>query len=165
MKINVDLRLRDIPGQLVKALDPISEVDGNIVGVVHHRDVVIGDRITVNVTFEVRSERVLKNILDTWESRDVEVARLDPLFETFPLEFLLVGEMSPKELREIGDSLEAMEDLTSLDMRYTGSTTSKEKAALISGRVRDRDSIDRAEEYLNRRFRDSGILVIKGLGD
>lgn len=165
MRVNVDLRLKDIPGQLVRALEPISDVDGNIVGVVHHRDVVVADRITVNVTFEVRSEVILQRVLSEWEGRGVDVARLDPLFETFPLEFLLVGKMSPGELKDIGDSLESMRELESLDIRYAGSATSDEKAALVFGKVREREGIEKVEEFLKRRSDETGILVIRGLGD
>jgi len=165
MKVNVDLRLKDVPGQLVKALEPISEAEGNIVGVVHDRDVVVGDRIAVNVTFEVGSEALLRKVLVAWEERGVDVARLDPLFETFPLEFLLVGRMSPSELRQIGESLESMEELESIDIRYAGSTTSDEKAALVFGKVRRRQGIDKVEEFLRRRSDETGVLVIRGLGD
>ena len=38
MRVNVDLRLKDVPGQLIGALEPVSRNDGNIVGVVHSHD-------------------------------------------------------------------------------------------------------------------------------
>ena len=42
MIVNAELYVRDMPGQLVGSLDPISLVDGNILGVVHNRDGEIG---------------------------------------------------------------------------------------------------------------------------
>lgn len=37
MKVNAELYVRDLPGQLVGSLEPISMVSGNIMGVVHDR--------------------------------------------------------------------------------------------------------------------------------
>jgi ACT domain-containing protein len=41
MRINADLQLKDVPGQLVRALMPIAEAGGNIVSIVHERSNVI----------------------------------------------------------------------------------------------------------------------------
>ena len=53
MMVNAELYVRDLPGQLVGSLEPISLVDGNIVGVVHNREQMVNQRICVNVTFQI----------------------------------------------------------------------------------------------------------------
>lgn len=155
----------DIPGQLVLALEPIATNGGNIVGVVHHREVVIGRRIAVNVTFEVRSEKALQWILDTWKERDIDVARMGSLYETFPVECLLVGDLSPQELNSIMEKVESMEDMESVDVRYSSSAASNGKAALIFGKVRRKEAVERVERFLERRASEAGFLFIRGLGE
>ena len=48
MQISMKLEMKDSPGQLVAALKPISDVGGNIIAVIHHRDPESSSR-TLNV--------------------------------------------------------------------------------------------------------------------
>lgn len=165
MRVHADLRLKDVPGQLVRALEPISANDGNIVSVVHHHEVIIGGRITVNVTFEVKTQKALESILAIWKERDMDVARLSSMFETFEFEYLLVGDIPPNELREITDGIESMAELDSVDIRYSVSPATGEKAAMIFGKVKDRSTINRVEDFIRHRSMQAGFLLISGLGD
>jgi len=165
LKVNVDLRLKDVPGQLVLALEPISANGGNIVGVVHHRDVVVGGHITVNVTFEIKSEKTLERILETWKEREIDVARLGSIYETISIEYLLVGDISTGELNNIVKEIESMEDLESINIRYSVSHLSNGKAAFLIGKVRKRETSERIEELLNVKAQEHGFLVIRSLGD
>jgi len=165
LRVNVDLGLEDVPGTLVRALEPISSLDGNIVGVVHHHDKVFGGRIIVNVIFEVSSQSRLEELKDIWEDRDVDIVNLGPLYETFPMEFLLVGNIPPSEVRNIADGLESMEGMDSMDIRLAGSSTSNEKAVLVFGKVRTKEDIDRMESLLRERGDSSRFMVIRGLED
>ncbi len=163
LRVNVDLELEDMPGTLVKALEPISSLDGNIVGVVHHHDKVVGGRIIVNVIFDVTSQSKLEELKRIWETVDVDIVSLGPLHETFPMEFLLVGNIPPSEVRDIADSLESMDEMDSMDIRLAGSSASDERAALVFGKVRVREGIDRMESLLRERGRTHGFMVIRGL--
>ena len=165
MKVNVDLGLEDIPGTLVGALGPISSLDGNIMGVVHHHDKVVGGRIVVNVIFEIGSQAKLETLIETWSELGIDIVRLGPLHETYPMEFLLVGKIPPNEVRNITNGLESMEDMDSMDIRLAGSATSSNKTALVFGRVRTLEGIDRMESFLQERAESAGFLVIRGLGD
>ncbi|MEM0448568.1 MAG: hypothetical protein QW520_01945 [Methanomassiliicoccales archaeon] len=165
MRVHADLRLKDVPGQLVKALEPISASDGNIVGVVHNHEAVVAGRITVNVTFEISSQRQLERIMAEWKERDIDVARLSSMLETFEFEYLIVGDIKPSELRELTDGIESMEDLVTVDIRYSMSPATGEKAALIFGKVRQKSAIARVEDFLHQRSMHSGLLLISGLGD
>jgi ACT domain-containing protein len=165
MRVYADLRLKDVPGQLVKALEPVSSFDGNIVGVVHHHENVAGGRIGVNLTFEVKTQKQLEGMLRAWKERDVDVARLSSLFETFEFEYVITGDISPQELREITDGIESMSDLDSVDIRYSISPASGEKAVLIYGKVRQKPVLDRIEDFLRQRALQSDYLLIRGLGE
>lgn len=163
MKVNVDLSLKDVPGQLVGALEPISSLDGNIVGVVHHRDKVLGGRIIVNITFEIGDQSRLERLIETWEGREIDIARIGHLYETYPMEFMLVGNVPPSEVKNIADGLEGMKDLDSMDIRYAGSATSDEKAVLVFGKLRTREGVDHMESFLKGRGNELGFMVIRRL--
>ena len=76
MLVNADIYVKDIPGQLVSALEPMSTVNANIIGVVHSRDQMISGRIAVNITFDIDPERI-DSLKEIWTSRDVIVAKID----------------------------------------------------------------------------------------
>ena len=68
MIVNAELFVNGLPGQLIGSLEPISLVDGNILGVVHNRDKIIDHRICVNLTFEI-DDRRLDELKDLWTLR------------------------------------------------------------------------------------------------
>ncbi len=163
MKVNVDLSLLDVPGQLVGALEPISANDGNIIGVVHHHDVVTGGRIAVNVTFEVRTDRSLERILAIWKESDVVVAKMDAVYESFPIQYLLVGNIPSREIESLTRGMEGIEGLASMDMRITGSLTSSSRAAMVVGRATKQESLETIERFFRNHAENGGYMLIRGL--
>jgi ACT domain-containing protein len=163
LRVNVDLRLKDVPGQLIGALEPVSKNDGNIVGIVHSHDKVSAGRIGVNLTFEVTSEMNLDKIMNEWRSRGVDILKIDHLFETFQLEYIIVGAVSADEMKKITDGIQALGGVESLNVRYSVSATD-EKTALISGKVRSKDIIKKANNFMSERAKRSGFLMIRGFG-
>jgi ACT domain-containing protein len=165
IKVNVDLSMKDVPGQLVAGLEPISKVDGNIVGVVHHRDAKVGGRITVNVTFEVLSRPHLDRVLEFWKERDMHVLRMGSVFETYPIEYLLVGEISPSRLEDMIEEVKGMTKMESVDIRYSSILDSKKRAAMVTAKVRRKEDVRKIEEFFDSKVQDNGLLVIRGLGE
>ena len=90
--------------------------------------------------------------------------KIDHLFETFRLDYVIVGELPPTEVRRIIDGIQAIGDVESIDIRYSVSG-SKDKAALISGKVRSKDVIKKANKLINERAKRAGYIVIRGFGD
>jgi ACT domain-containing protein len=164
MRVNVDIQLKDIPGQLIGALEPISKNDGNIRGVVHRHDVISGGKIAINITFEVGNQRALDNILAEWKGKEVDVLKIDHLFETFKLDYVIVGELPPAEVRRIIEGIQALGDVESIDIRYSVSGA-KDRAALISGKVRSKDVIKKANKFMYERAKRAGYIVIRGFGE
>jgi len=76
MKISLDIELKDIPGQLVRALEPISELGGNIISVMHHHEkkTPLGN-IPVQVVFEM-DERNVDALVERLRERGVNVLRV-----------------------------------------------------------------------------------------
>ncbi|NLI73439.1 MAG: hypothetical protein GX369_01515 [Euryarchaeota archaeon] len=163
MKVNVDLSLMDMPGQLIRALEPISANNGNVIGVIHDHEAIVGGRITVNVTFEVHSDLALENILATWKENDVIMIKMDAVFESYPLQYLLVGDISSKEIESLTHGMESMEGLASMDIRITGSLTSGSRAAMVTGRVTRHGSLETVEQFFRQHADNGGYMLIRGL--
>lgn len=125
IRINADLQLKDAPGQLLRALTPIAEVGGNIVGIAHERSNVINGKIVVKVVFDIESED-LSIVLEKLRKNDVEVMRIGEL-KNRKRTTLLVKDVSSLEgissIRAEGDyaiiTIEA-EDEEELERRIEG---------------------------------------------
>ena len=73
---SVDIELTDVPGQLVLALKPVSDLGGNILSVLHQRDKKTpSGRIPVQLTLEIE-EQGLNRLVERLKERDVKVVEL-----------------------------------------------------------------------------------------
>ena len=102
----MDLELKDIPGQLVLALQPISELGGNIVSVTHRRERrTPRGLIPVQIAFEIDEARVdilVKRLKDD----GVVVAQIgrDRLRERAVV--ILVGHIVHSDIRDTIDQID-----------------------------------------------------------
>lgn len=102
----MDLELKDIPGQLVLALQPISELGGNIVSVTHRREKrTPRGLIPVQIAFEIDEARVdilVKRLKDD----GVVVAQIgrDRLRERAVV--ILVGHIVHSDIRDTIDQID-----------------------------------------------------------
>ena len=94
MLLNAELYVKDLPGQLVGSLEPISLVDGNIIGVVHDREKMVNHRILVSVTFEVSNAKKLEELKGIWKSKDIIISEMGSVYQTITREFLMVGKFN-----------------------------------------------------------------------
>ena len=60
--IELEVKIPDAPGALIKLIKPISENSGNIHGIVHHHDEKADNFIPVNVHFELIGDAKQKNL-------------------------------------------------------------------------------------------------------
>jgi ACT domain-containing protein len=164
MIVNADIFVKDVPGQLVGSLEPISLVDGNIVGVVHNRDSIVNGRIGVNITFEVDSAEDLERLKAIWKKRDVMISRMGSVIETFPMEYVLIGDMGPSQIEKLMDKAGKAAGIESIDIRYSSNIAEKKRTVMISVNVRSEDDIVKLDAFMRSACRRSGIVYIRGVG-
>ena len=77
MRINLVLELLDSPGQLIKALEPISTFGANLVTVIHKRDYKNENgNVPVQLTIEGEHED-LKNVVERYEQLGFTIIEMD----------------------------------------------------------------------------------------
>jgi len=97
----VRLELADEPGELLRALGPIAEGDGNLLSVVHERgDRTPRGRVPVTVEFHCPPSR-LSSIVESLDGAGVTVAQVDHESYTERLTVLLVGHVVESDLSEM----------------------------------------------------------------
>ena len=75
MQVNMYLELKDVPGSLVKAIEPISSHGGNIISVLHSR----GEKgtVIVHIVFKVQDYSSLDIIKKNLELRRIRVKEIN----------------------------------------------------------------------------------------
>lgn len=130
MKINADIYVKDVPGALVESLEPISILGGNIVGVIHNREQTIGERILINIIFNMDAN--LEALKKEWKSRDVIVANIGEDFEITPVDCMLIGNINTNFIEDLMEKMHEISDIKSVDIRYLSNMHSDSRTALIS---------------------------------
>ena len=164
MKVNAELYVRDLPGQLVGSLEPISMVNGNIVGVVHDREQMVNDRILVSVTFEVDTVAQIDELKDIWKSLDVQIGSMGSVGKTYPMDYLILGQFDGAYLDTLIAGAGKTVHLESVDVGYSARDTKEGKrSALISVEVSDRADVDKLDVFFSDSCAKSGLILIRGV--
>lgn len=163
MLVNAELYVKDQPGQLVGSLEPISMVNGNIVGVVHNRDQIVNQRICINVTFEVKMAEDVESLKKIWKSKDILIAKIGSVFETRTMEYLLLGSFTASYIEHLIDEASNMITFESVDVSYSSSKGTTTRSAMITAEVLTVDDLAKLDRFLSAACRESGIVYVRGL--
>lgn len=160
MRITMDLDLKDIPGQLVNALVPISDAGGNIVSVVHHH----GKRtpkgtIPIQVVFDFNDG--LEALKFSLESRDIKIVRVN---ETRLMErrtVLLVGHIIHSDIRDTIDQIDRTGYAEVVDLAMSMPGISLKSSARIGISASGKDEARQAMNLLRKVATEKDLLVIE----
>lgn len=164
MLLNAELYVGDLPGQLVGSLEPISMVDGNIIGVVHDREKIINQRILVSVTFEVADSKKLDELKNIWKSRDIIISKMGSVYETVTREFMMVGKFNATYIENLLDEASGIVKLESTDVGYSSKNQySDKRTAMITAEVRCKEDLDKLDAFFSDACEKDNMLYIRGL--
>ncbi len=119
MKIEVRLGLKDIPGMLVRALDPISGNGGNIVSIIHSRgaknivEVIVGFSVNDQSTLDtiIRSLKKTKTII-----REIKVEGRR-YYKKKSISILLIGHVIDTDIQDTIDRINSLGMVSNVDVR------------------------------------------------
>jgi ACT domain-containing protein len=163
MMVNAQLYVKDLPGRLVASLEPISLVNGNIVGVVHDREQIVNQRICVDVTFEVKDASELDRLKDIWKSKDVLIAKMGSVYKTYTMEYMLVGKFKASFVESLIDEASGKISFESVDVNYSSRNASSTRTAMISAELMSESDLKKFDAFLAEACKNSNILYIRGL--
>ncbi|MDR1954902.1 MAG: homoserine dehydrogenase [Candidatus Methanoplasma sp.] len=163
MMVNAQIYVKDLPGRLVESLEPISLVNGNIVGVVHDREQIVNQRICIDVTFEIKGNHELDQLKDIWKSRDVLIAKIGSVYKTYTMEYMLVGKFKASFVESLIDKASKAIHFESVDVNYSSKNASSARTAMISAELISEDDLKRFDAFLMNACKKSKIVYIRGI--
>ena len=160
MKISMDIELKDIPGQLVLALKPVSEFGGNILSVLHQRDKKTpAGRIPVELVIEIE-EKKLERLVEQLEERGVDVVRTGEMRLRESMVVLLIGHIVHSDLRETIDSIDSTGFAEIVGLSLSMPSVDEESSASVTLSAIGKKELNEALKILERTASKKGIIVI-----
>jgi ACT domain-containing protein len=106
VQVSMKLELRDSPGQLVAALQPISDMGGNIKTVIHEHDHAVGRGILgVEVVIEIPPE-MLEGLKARLNERGISILRLGEERMGYRQTVILIGHLVHTDLGDTIDQID-----------------------------------------------------------
>ena len=161
MRVTMDLELKDVPGQLVMALQPISEYGGNIISVIHHH----GDKtprgtIPVLITFEIVKENLAKLIVKL-EKLGVIVRRIGEERLVESISVILIGHIVHSDLRDTIDRIDSTGFAEVVDLAMSMPGVNRASSARLTINATGKEELGKALKVLRKIARDKDLLVIE----
>lgn len=159
----MDLELKDMPGQLVLALQPISEFGGNIVSVLHHRDKKTPrGLIPVQITFEMDEEK-LEGLINRMKSDGITVAQVgeDRLREKAVV--ILIGHIIHSDIRDTIDRIDSTGYAEVKDLAVSMPGVDQHSAAGVVINATGENEMQKAIQLLRDIAREKNLLLIESI--
>lgn len=164
MIVNAELFVKDLPGQLVGSIEPISLVDGNILSVMHDRSRIVNHRICVNITFEVDKECQLAELKKIWKSKDIIISKIGSVYETYTMDYLLIGNIDAQYIEGLISKASNVAALDAVDVRYSSKTdASANKSGMISVKTRSKEDLSKLDAFLSEECAKTGTVYVRGV--
>ena len=164
MLVKIVMELEDVPGQLLKALEPISRFGGNIQSIMHQRErkTPLG-RVPVMLVFEIRNKARMNQILNELKTRGVRVTQLGEREGAVRATALLVGHIIHTDIRDTIDRLNALKGVMVSDLSLAMGAPNKESAARMTITADGEKRADLAISVLRRIADRKKLLMITSL--
>ena len=122
MRINLVLELLDVPGQLIKILEPISMLGANLITIIHKRDYKSENgKVPVQLTLEGEQES-LKKVANRFEELGFTIIEMAGVIKKEKITTILFGHIVDQDLRDTMDRINELEsvDIVGFDIKLDG---------------------------------------------
>lgn len=157
----MDLELKDIPGQLVNALVPISDAGGNLVSIVHHHaKKTPRGSIPIQVVFDI-DEALIEALKFSLESRDIKVVRVNEARFLEHRTVLIVGHIIHSDIRDTIDQIDQTGYAEVVDLAMSMPGINMKSSARISISASGKAEARMAMSLLRKVAGEKDLLVIE----
>ncbi|MDY6776334.1 MAG: amino acid-binding protein [Halobacteria archaeon] len=164
MIVTMTLELSDEPGELLKALSPISEHGGNIVSVTHQRgNVTPRGTLPVEITFEIVEGRH-EDLIEDLRSKGVRIAQFgeEKFHESVTL--VLVGHIIRGDITDTIESIE-IDGVKVVDFSLAiPDDPEKTSSARLTVNATSDEKIDEAMDHLDEICERKDLLKMEPIG-
>ncbi|WP_457550741.1 ACT domain-containing protein [Archaeoglobus sp.] len=157
------VELEDKPGQLIKVLEPISKLGGNIISVTHRRDEITPlGRIPVRIAVQI-DEKKIDQLIKEIESRGICIRSYNRVKHTVTTSLLLIGHIIHTDLRSTVDAVDKTGFAEVVEMRIVMPELNKPSTSFIKLSAVNEEKLRESVRILKEVCSAKGIKVIEPL--
>ena len=159
------LEMKDVPGQLLSALKPVSEVGGNIIAVIHQRDpTTTSDVVDVQIMLEVPDQR-LDRLIDLIRQQGVNIIRINEERLLVRHSVLLIGHLMHTDLSDTVDRIDSSGYAEVAELSLAMPAIDEPSSAKITLKSANLEEMKEALAILREIAGEKEILMIEPLED
>ncbi|MDT8357444.1 MAG: amino acid-binding protein [Methanomicrobiaceae archaeon] len=159
------LEIKDVPGQLLSALKPVSEVGGNIIAVIHQRDpTTTSDVVDVQIMLEVPDQQ-LDRLIDLIRQQGVNIIRINEERLLVRHSVLLIGHLMHTDLSDTVDRIDSSGYAEVAELTLAMPAIDEPSSAKITLKSANLEEMKKALDILREIAGEKDILMIEPLED
>jgi ACT domain-containing protein len=155
------LEMKDSPGQLVSALQPISDVGGNIIAVIHQRDLSSReDTLGVQIVLEIAEPR-LGELISLIKAKGVNILRIGKDRLLYKQTVIMIGHLMHTDISDTVDKIDCtgFAEVTALDLAMPA--INERSSARLTIKSVSKDDMEAALGILREVARTKNLLIIE----
>jgi len=157
------VELKDQPGQLLKVLEPISKLGGNIVSVIHQRDKITPlKRIPVEISLQI-DEKKVEDLINAIKENGVIVKSYNKVRLTATTSLLLIGHIIHTDLGDTITRIDSTGFAEVVEIHISMPQLNEPSTAMVTISATNEENLKRAIELLKDICREKDITVIEPL--
>jgi len=163
--ITLIVELEDKPGQLLKVLQPISAMGGNIVGIVHQRGKKTPlNRLPVEISFKIDGRKV-DRLIKELKSLGIVIRNFNEVRLTATTSVLLIGHLIHTDISDTINSIETDGEAECVEMHVRMPGVSGPSTAILTISASGEDKLKEALEKLREVCMRKEIIIIEPVNE
>ncbi len=163
VQVSMKLEMKDTPGQLVRALIPVSETGGNIIAVIHQRDSSSrSGTIDVQVVVEIPEGKV-PHLIDRMKDQGVTVTRIGTERLVHKKSLIMIGHIMHTDLTDTVDHIDKTGFAEVSELELVMPAIAEPSSARILIKAAHASAMQEALEILRDVARKKDLLIIESL--
>jgi ACT domain-containing protein len=165
LQVSMKLEMKDSPGQLVAALKPISDLEGNIIAVIHQREPDSdSDTLDVQIVLELPKGR-LEKLIALLKEQGVHIQRIGEERLLYKRSVIMIGHIMHTDLSDTVDQIDSTGFAEVSELSMVMPAVNEPSSSRITIRAENRKSMESALAILRRVSKRKSLLLIEPLGD
>jgi ACT domain-containing protein len=165
MLVRIVMEFDDVPGQLVKVLEPIARFGGNIKSIMHQRErkTSLG-KLPVMLVFEIKDKPTLNKLLVALRENGVTITQLGESLHAVKTTAVLIGHIINTDVRDTIDRLNGLRGVRVSDLSLAMSETGTESSSRMTITANDEKCAGIAMKKLREIAQRKDLLLITSFG-
>ncbi len=165
MLVTLIVELEDKPGQLVRVLEPLSKLGGNVVGIVHQRGKKTPlNRVPVEISLKI-DERKVEKLVDTLTSLGIVVRSVNEVRLTATTSLLLIGHIIHTDLSDTVNRIDSSGYAEIVELHISMPHLNEPSTAMLTISAVGKEKLMEAVDELRRICREKGIMVVEPVNE